>query len=335
MSRAMPRRETRRARKAGSSALRESGFVRAYVCSNSGFCAEKWGSIVSYWRESNSGEPKPQRKECGPYWVESVRLGAVLGPAERSELLHQSDASSLVKNAINQTLQHEDSDPDFSARVKDGDDASSFVKNPMGTLQHEDSDGDISGSAKDGDAQSSGPLGSRSWITAAVGTYRERESSASAAREVFNRGHKDGEWGTGTVRKWKEEKGYGFISADDAQGSILVHRTQLEGITTLTLGAKVNFQWSWNGEKKKYEGRHVACGAGGGTDGVWDSSSWKAGGHTWWVHSASWKGRWHSWSALSAWASEDADKAVWDAAGTGEPASVCDWRSGSVPKHVT
>lgn len=303
--------------------------MRAYVCSRSGFCAERWGSILSYLRDSNSGEPKPQRKDCGPYWVETACLGTVLGEAERNELLHQYDASSFVKDAI-KTLPNEDSDGDLSVPVKEGDAATSFGQIPSRTLQHEDGDIDLSGPVKDGDAEISGPLGSHSWITAAVEKYREREATASAAREVFNRGQKDGEWGKGTVRKWKEDRGYGFIAAEGGQGSVFVHHTHLEGITTLPLGAAVNFQWSWNCKKKAYEGRHVTCGVDAGTDGNGCSSSWKAGEHKWWSPAASWNERWQSWKGVDDfWATtQDSDKAVWDAVGTGKQASVRDWSSG-------
>ena len=44
---------------------------------------------------------------------------------------------------------------------------------------------------------------------------------------------------TGTVKQWRDEKGFGFITADDGSEDLFVHRTSLQAGDCLVEGAKV------------------------------------------------------------------------------------------------
>ncbi|MCX6385787.1 MAG: cold-shock protein [Solirubrobacterales bacterium] len=49
---------------------------------------------------------------------------------------------------------------------------------------------------------------------------------------------------TGTVKWFKDEKGFGFITPDDGSKDLFVHHSsiQSEGFRTLAEGAKVSFE---------------------------------------------------------------------------------------------
>ena len=55
---------------------------------------------------------------------------------------------------------------------------------------------------------------------------------------------------TGTVKWFSDEKGYGFITPDEAGKDLFVHHSAIagEGFKTLTEGAKVQFE-SAEGQK--------------------------------------------------------------------------------------
>ncbi len=47
---------------------------------------------------------------------------------------------------------------------------------------------------------------------------------------------------TGTVKWFNDEKGFGFITPDEAGRDLFVHQSQVEGGASLTDGAKVEFE---------------------------------------------------------------------------------------------
>lgn len=56
---------------------------------------------------------------------------------------------------------------------------------------------------------------------------------------------------SGTVKVWFEEKGYGFITADDGSGDIFAHRSSLTDGGSLAAGARVFYEAQWNAVKCK------------------------------------------------------------------------------------
>jgi len=55
----------------------------------------------------------------------------------------------------------------------------------------------------------------------------------------------------GVVKVWFEEKGYGFIAADDGSGDIFAHRSSLVDGLTLGVGQRVQYESQWNAIKNK------------------------------------------------------------------------------------
>lgn len=56
----------------------------------------------------------------------------------------------------------------------------------------------------------------------------------------------------GTVKVWFEEKGYGFLAADDGSGDAFVHRTALVDCTVLAAGTQVQYEAQWDPMKGKF-----------------------------------------------------------------------------------
>mmetsp|Transcript_7477 Transcript_7477/g.18861 ORF Transcript_7477/g.18861 Transcript_7477/m.18861 type:complete len:133 (-) Transcript_7477:211-609(-) len=74
---------------------------------------------------------------------------------------------------------------------------------------------------------------------------------------------------TGTVKRWNDEKGFGFIAPDDGSEDIFVHRTVLGGgAEYLDEDAKVEFETRWDDRKGKYAAASCSVlGGGGGSRG--------------------------------------------------------------------
>ena len=47
---------------------------------------------------------------------------------------------------------------------------------------------------------------------------------------------------SGTVKWFNHEKGFGFITPDEAGRDLFVHQSQVEGVASLTDGAKVEYE---------------------------------------------------------------------------------------------
>lgn len=70
----------------------------------------------------------------------------------------------------------------------------------------------------------------------------------------------------GTVKKFFEEKGFGFIMPDDGSEDVLIHVKQVNG-DGLKVGDLVTFDTAWNDHKGKMDGANCTvtgrCGTGG------------------------------------------------------------------------
>ena len=62
----------------------------------------------------------------------------------------------------------------------------------------------------------------------------------------------------GTVRRFSEEKGYGFISPDDGGEDLFVHYTGIEGagFRSLEEGEKVTYEVTWS--RKDMQAQNVS-----------------------------------------------------------------------------
>merc|ERR1712039_282852 len=83
---------------------------------------------------------------------------------------------------------------------------------------------------------------------------------------------------TGTVKKFFEEKGFGFITPDDGSEDVFVHR-KVHGTDRsayLDEGDKVTYEVEWDDRKGKYavsqcDDFKTGGGGGGGGGGGWSS----------------------------------------------------------------
>ena len=91
---------------------------------------------------------------------------------------------------------------------------------------------------------------------------------------------------TGVVKKFFEDKGFGFITPDDGGEDVFVHRSCNGEDRTAYLeeGVKVNYEAEWDDRKNKYKAS--SCdgfkSGGGGGGGSWGGGggggSWGGGG---------------------------------------------------------
>merc|ERR1712151_205503 len=68
---------------------------------------------------------------------------------------------------------------------------------------------------------------------------------------------------TGTVKKFMEDKGFGFISPDDGSEDVFIHIKQCNGAETLCEGDKVTYDNEWNDRKGKMQGNNCTVTGGG------------------------------------------------------------------------
>merc|ERR1712138_365959 len=74
---------------------------------------------------------------------------------------------------------------------------------------------------------------------------------------------------TGVVKKFMEDKGFGFITPDDGGDDVFIHIKQVDG-GELSEGDKVSFDNEWNDRKGKYNANNctvLSSGGGGGYGG--------------------------------------------------------------------
>merc|ERR1712216_706995 len=72
---------------------------------------------------------------------------------------------------------------------------------------------------------------------------------------------------TGTVKKWMDEKGFGFISPDDGGEDAFCHRSCLEGTDALSEGDVVEYEVEYDDRKGKYKCSYCTLKSGGGGGG--------------------------------------------------------------------
>jgi len=96
------------------------------------------------------------------------------------------------------------------------------------------------------------PAGAQEWDTSYGGEPDEVEAMLAAgtlegAEDMM----------TGTVKTWKEEKGFGFIAADGGTDDIFVHRSVLADGESLMVGTPVLFEVTYDTERKGFKATKV------------------------------------------------------------------------------
>merc|ERR1719291_1431205 len=92
---------------------------------------------------------------------------------------------------------------------------------------------------------------------------------------------------TGTVKKFFEDKGFGFITPDDGSDDVFVHRSQCgeDRDAYLEEGDQVTYEVEWNDQKGKYSASSCSGfksgngGGGGGSYGGGYGASYGGGDH--------------------------------------------------------
>eukprot|EP00419_Tripos_fusus_P009759 CAMPEP_0172660622 /NCGR_PEP_ID=MMETSP1074-20121228/4167_1 /TAXON_ID=2916 /ORGANISM="Ceratium fusus, Strain PA161109" /LENGTH=133 /DNA_ID=CAMNT_0013476257 /DNA_START=74 /DNA_END=475 /DNA_ORIENTATION=- len=82
---------------------------------------------------------------------------------------------------------------------------------------------------------------------------------------------------TGFVKKWFEEKGFGFIGQDNGGEDLFCHRSHLSGADALDPDAKVRFDEVWDDRKGKMHADNVSLVDGGGKNGYSDRGGYGGG----------------------------------------------------------
>merc|ERR1711874_305718 len=72
---------------------------------------------------------------------------------------------------------------------------------------------------------------------------------------------------SGVVKKWMDEKGFGFISPDDGGDDVFVHRSALSDVDYLEEGDTVKYQVEYDDRKGKYKASECSKSRGGGGGG--------------------------------------------------------------------
>merc|ERR1711862_442599 len=81
----------------------------------------------------------------------------------------------------------------------------------------------------------------------------------------------------GTIKKFMEEKGFGFIERDDGQGDIFFHFSKLASgdKEDCVAGASVTFDEGWNDRSNKACAENITVSGGGGGGGYGKSGGGK------------------------------------------------------------
>eukprot|EP00413_Alexandrium_margalefii_P012658 CAMPEP_0204529754 /NCGR_PEP_ID=MMETSP0661-20131031/10242_1 /ASSEMBLY_ACC=CAM_ASM_000606 /TAXON_ID=109239 /ORGANISM="Alexandrium margalefi, Strain AMGDE01CS-322" /LENGTH=133 /DNA_ID=CAMNT_0051535797 /DNA_START=78 /DNA_END=479 /DNA_ORIENTATION=- len=83
---------------------------------------------------------------------------------------------------------------------------------------------------------------------------------------------------SGTVKKWFDEKGFGFIAPDEGGDDVFVHRLALNDAESLEQGDTVTFVKEYDDRKGKYKASNVTVTSGGGGGGGGGGSDGGRGG---------------------------------------------------------
>merc|ERR1712072_1069224 len=84
---------------------------------------------------------------------------------------------------------------------------------------------------------------------------------------------------TGTIKKFFEEKGFGFITPDDSSEDVFAHVKECPDLGGCQPGDAVNYDTRWDDRKGKYNATNLsASGGGGGGGGKCGKGKGKGGG---------------------------------------------------------
>mmetsp|Transcript_2699 Transcript_2699/g.5822 ORF Transcript_2699/g.5822 Transcript_2699/m.5822 type:complete len:110 (+) Transcript_2699:70-399(+) len=82
---------------------------------------------------------------------------------------------------------------------------------------------------------------------------------------------------TGTVKKFVEEKGFGFITPDEGGEDVFIHLRQCNGAERLNEGDRVSYDLVWNDRQGKMQGQNCTVQGGEGGSGGGDYGGYGGG----------------------------------------------------------
>jgi cold shock protein len=71
---------------------------------------------------------------------------------------------------------------------------------------------------------------------------------------------------TGTIKKFMEDKGFGFITPDNGSGDVFFHIRHCKGVTRLEVGMAVTYDTEQDDSKGKMQAKNCRVVGGGGVD---------------------------------------------------------------------
>merc|ERR1712070_874368 len=85
---------------------------------------------------------------------------------------------------------------------------------------------------------------------------------------------------TGTIKKFFQDKGFGFITPDDGSEDVFAHIKECPDLESAQQGDAVTYDTKWDDRKGKYNATNLSVsGGGGGGGGKGGGKSW--GGKGW------------------------------------------------------
>merc|ERR1712203_701870 len=86
---------------------------------------------------------------------------------------------------------------------------------------------------------------------------------------------------SGTIKKFFEDKGFGFITPNDGGDDVFAHVKECPDLEGCSAGDAVNYDTKWDDRKGKYNATNLSVSGGGGGGGKGRGDSYSPYGKGW------------------------------------------------------